>query len=294
VLVLPGSSVPKLGLDIATELKTELVAYEIRKFPDGEKYIKISTDVKDQKVVVVQSVFGNPDSLLFEYAMLVDAAYGAGASEIVGVFPYLAYLRQDERFKQGEALSSKVVASLIQSTRTSKVFVVDPHLHRIHDINELFDIPAFNVTAMFKMALFAKSEFKLKDPLVVAPDEEAEQWASKVASILGIEYLVAKKVRFGDEDVNIDIKDQNLKGRDILLVDDIISTGGTLSKISASLEKIGVNRIFALVTHGLFASGAYDRIKSSGIEEIVTTDTVPNKYSLVGIAPVIAKALQGD
>src|SRR5579875_2351337 len=280
--------------NLSSELGCESVDYNTRKFPDGERYVRLTKNVKDEKVVVIQSIFGDPDSLLFEYALLTDAAWGAGASEIIGVFPYLAYLRQDERFNQGEALSSKVVVDIIQSTHTSKVFVVDPHLHRVHDINRLFNIPAFNVTAMFQMAEYAKSNLELRDPMVIAPDEEAGQWASKVANALETKYAIAKKVRFGDLDVRIDIEGVDIQGHDVWLVDDIISTGGTLANISQSLEKMGAKRVFALVTHGLFATGAYERVKNSGIKEIITTDTVPNKYSLVSIAPSIAKAIKND
>jgi ribose-phosphate pyrophosphokinase len=291
VIIIPGSGATKLGRDIALSMNVKTLEFDTRKFPDGERYVRLNGRCDGDIVSVVQSTYKDPDGLLMEYCMLADAALGAGASEVLGVFPYLAYLRQDQRFKDGETLSSKVFAQLIESVGTTKVFVVDPHLHRLSSLDVLFNVPAFNLSAMFMMAEYASKNFHLNDPIVVAPDEEASQWANKVATVLKAGYVVAKKVRSGDLTVEIDFSGSNLEGRDVLLVDDIVSTGGTLASITTKLKKAGATRVIALVTHGLFASGAYERISGSGVDHIITTDTVPNERSIVSVAPIIKEAL---
>jgi ribose-phosphate pyrophosphokinase len=290
--VIAGTGAPKLGKDVANLLSADLVEFEERRFPDGERYLDLKKDCKGKTVSIVQSTYRDPDGLLMEFVMMADAAYGAGAASVVGVFPYLAYLRQDERFKEGEALSSRVFARLIDSSGISRLFVIDPHLHRTHDLAQLFTTPTESLSAMADLASYASSNFRLVDPLVVAPDEEGSQWASKVASALKVESITARKTRLGDESVKLDFQGPSVKERDVLLVDDIVSTGGTLASIATILKGNGARRVIAMVTHGLFAPGAYDRMKASGIDDVVTTDTVPNPYSAVSVAPLIATSLR--
>jgi len=289
--IIAGSGAPKLGRDVAVRMNAQVLNYETRRFPDGERYIKLNDSCRGKTVGIIQSTYKDPDELLMEFVMLSDAAHGEGASNVIGIFPYLAYLRQDARFHHGEALSSRVFARLIKSSEISKMVTVDPHLHRIHDLNQLYRIPTVNLSAMPDLASYVSKHFKPVNPIVVAPDEEASQWATKVASQLKTEYIVAKKVRLGDELVEISFGAHKLARRDVLIVDDIVSTGGTVAKMAAALKKLGVGRIIVLVTHGLFTPGAYHRIRTSGVDEVVATDSVPNEYSFVSVAPLIAKYL---
>ena len=292
MLLVAGSGSSILAKSVADDLACELLDYETRVFPDGERYVRLLRECKSEHVVVIQSMYGHPDGLFFEYCMLVDAAFGAGASQVTSVFPYFPYLRQDSRFKPGEALSSKIMVNLVESSGTSRVFLIDPHLHRIGTVNELFNIPAFNLSAMPEMANYLLNNFDLYEPIIIAPDEEAEQWASQVANVLKVGYFVAKKVRLGDLSVDISLNYPDVKGRDVVLVDDMISTGGTLARISLDLKKLGARKIFGTVTHGLFVTGSYQRILDAGMSSIITTDTVPNKYSVVSVAPLVARALK--
>jgi ribose-phosphate pyrophosphokinase len=289
--IIAGSGAPKLGRDIAARMNSEVVEFETRRFPDGERYVKLNNDCRGKTVGIIQSTYKDPDELLMEFVMLADAAHGAGAAKVIGIFPYLAYLRQDARFHRGEALSSRVFARMIRSSDISRLVAVDPHLHRIHDLNQLFHIPTTNLSAMPDMAAYVSQHFRLTDPIVVAPDEEASQWASKVASELEVEYTIAKKVRLGDASVNISFEGPRMHARDVLIVDDIVSTGGTVAKMAIGLKKLEVGRIVVLVTHGLFTPGAYHRIRTSGVDDVVATDSVPNEYSFVSVAPLIAKSL---
>jgi len=291
MLIIAGSGAPKLGRDVAVRMNAQVLNYETRRFPDGERYIKLNDSCRGKTVGIIQSTYKDPDELLMEFVMLSDAAHGEGALNVIGIFPYLAYLRQDARFHHGEALSSRVFARLIKSSEISKMVTVDPHLHRIHDLNQLYRIPTVNLSAMPDLTSYVLEHFKPVNPIVVAPDEEASQWATKVASHLKTEYIVAKKVRLGDELVEISFGAHKLARRDVLIVDDIVSTGGTVAKMAAALKKIGAGRIIVLVTHGLFTPGAYHRIRTSGVDEVVATDSVPNEYGFVSVAPLIAKYL---
>lgn len=292
MIVVPGSGSPDLGLSTAKELGATVVGFETRRFPDGERYVRLTGAVKDDDAVIIQSLYKDPDSLLVEYVFLANTLFDLGVRRIMGVFPYLAYMRQDQRFKDGEAVSSKIISSVIEASHTSEAFIIDPHLHRTHSLDGLFSIRAHNVSAMPDLARYAKGRFGFSDPLVVAPDEEASQWASKVAEQLGVDHVVAKKVRLGDTSVEVELEDAAARGRDVLLVDDIISTGGTLANVAADLKKAGAKKVVALVTHGLFAPGAYERIRKAGVDDIVTTDSVPNPHGGVSVAPVIARALE--
>lgn len=291
MLLIAGSGSSELGLKVAKSLGCDILNFESRKFPDGERYIRIIDNCKGEDVCIVQSMYKDPSNLLMEYVLLVDAVVGAGAARVIGVIPYLPYLRQDSRFKSGEALSSKVFVDLLESSATSMIFVVDPHLHRIKNLNMLFNVPAFNISAMPALAEYLTNNYSLNDPLVVAPDEEAQQWASIVARELNVNYVVATKVRSGDNSVEITHSDLDVRGKDIVVVDDIISTGGTLAKITSDIKSLGAGNVIGLVTHGLFAPGAYEKVTSSGMKALITTDTVPNAYSLVSVAPVIAQSI---
>ncbi|MEM0116960.1 MAG: ribose-phosphate diphosphokinase [Conexivisphaerales archaeon] len=291
MLIVPGSGSFDLASKVSRLIRCDLLEFESRSFPDGEKYIRIKGDCRGEAVYIIQSMYKNPSDFALEYVFLVDAVIGAGAEKVIGVFPYLPYLRQDTRFKVGEALSSKVFIDLLESSATSMAYVVDPHLHRFKSIDMLFNIPAFNISAMPDLAEYVATNYELHDTLVVAPDEEAEQWASLVANRLGLNYVVATKTRFGDFSVEINHKDFSVNGKDVIIVDDMVSTGGTLSKMTTELKNLGAENIIGLVTHGLFVNGAYEKIISSGMKTIITTDTVPNDYSLVSVAPLIARSI---
>jgi len=291
MLIVPGSGSTELALEVSKLLNCNLLHFESRKFPDGEKYIRITDDCKGEDVYIIQSMYKDPCDLLMEYVFLVDAAIGAGATKVVGVFPYLPYLRQDARFKAGETLSSRVIVDLLESSATSMVYVIDPHLHRLRDLNSLFNLPAFKISAMPDLAKYVNDNYQLHEALIVAPDEEAEQWAALVSKELKLNYVVASKTRSNDFSVDIVHEYFDVKNKDIIIVDDIVSTGGTLVRITSELKSLGAKNIIGLITHGLFVQGAYEKVISSGMKAIITTNSVPNKYSLVSVAPLIARSI---
>jgi ribose-phosphate pyrophosphokinase len=292
MLVIGGPTSEALASRVAKELGVDLGGLEVRRFPDGEKYLRVLSEVKDQTVAVVQSIHHTPDELLFEYLLLADALKDLGAKRVIAFMPYFAYARQDERFKPGEALSFKTVSKLIESVGTDEIYTIDMHQHRVVKSSEAFRIPAYNLSAMGLLADYVKKAGKLENPLVIGPDAEAEQWAKIAAERLGTDYDVFEKKRLGDTHVEVRPRKSNANGRDVLIVDDIISTGGTIVEAVKILQSQGARKVQVACTHAILAPGALAKINSAGVEDVVGTDTVPSPISRVTVAPLIADQLR--
>ena len=303
MMILGGSASSDLAEKVAKELGENVGRLEIKRFPDGDKYVRILDEVKGQDVAVIQSLYHKPDQHIyadlhiFKLLMIVDTLRDLQAKTITVVAPYLAYARQDSRFYPGEALSSQVIARLLEDVGTTKFLTVDCHLHRLGDVAKIFKIPARNLSAMPLLGKYALKTIHPKKPFVIGPDEEAEQWAATVAKELDAEHTVFQKKRVRKEGateskVEITASDVDLKGRDAVFADDIISTGDTLAKATRICKKMGARRIYALCTHPVLADGALTRVKSAGIQRVVGTDTIPSVVSQVSVAPVIAAALK--
>ena len=288
MIVIGGSTCEALASRVATDLKANVGELEVRRFPDGEKYLRVLSDVKDQTVTVIQSLHHTPDELLVEYLLLVDALKDLGAKKVIAFIPYFAYARQDERFKPGEALSFKTVSKLIESVGTDEINTIDMHQHRVLNSSEIFSIPSHNLSAMPLLADYVKKSGKLEKPLVIGPDAEAEQWAKIAADHLGSDYDVFEKKRLGDDHVEIRPRRASARGRDVLIVDDIISTGGTIVEAVKILQSQGARRIEVACTHPILSEGALTRIRETGLQDVIGTDTVPSPISHVTVAPLIA------
>lgn len=288
MIVIGGSSSEILASKVAQELHLKSGSLDVRRFPDGEKYLRVVDDVKNESVVVIQSIHHTPDELLFEYLLLVDTLKDLGASRVTAFIPYFAYARQDERFKPGEAMSFRTVTKLMESVGTDEIYTIDMHQHRVLKSSQVFKIPSHNLSAMPLLADYSKKTGEVQKPLVIGPDAEAEQWAKIAADRLGTDYDVFEKKRLGDDRVEVRPRRSNAKGRDVLIVDDIISTGGTIVEASKILLSQGANRVAVACTHPILAPGALEKIRDAGVFSVVGTDTVPSPISHVSVAPLIA------
>ena len=299
MIILGGSASTGLAERVAKELGQKPAEVEIKRFPDGEKYIRIHDDVKDKDVAIIQSLYRTPDEYIFEYLIMADTLRDMGASSIVGVIPYLAYARQDSRFYPGEALTSASVAKLFEAAGTTSVLTIDCHLHRLGDVSKVFKVPAKNLSAMPSLGKYAREILKPKNPIVVAPDEEAEQWAGTVAKGLEAEHTHFTKRRIRKEGqtsskLELDIGSADFTGRDVVFADDIISTGGTIAQAARACRKRGAKRMFVVCTHPVLARGAIKLVKAAGVSKIIGTDTIPSPISKVSVAPVLAAALKNS
>ncbi len=293
MLVYAGSASKYFGLKLAKFLGIEYVSVETRKFPDGELYIRLGKEPKGETAVLVQSMYRTPNDYLMEYLFISRTLKELGAREVIGVIPYFPYARQDTRFKPGEVVSLSVVLELLEKMCTDRVVTVDMHLHRVQDIEEISKIPFTNLSVMKEIGKYFRDRVERGNTVVVGPDEEAEQWAKVVADVLQAPYMVLEKVRLGDMEVEVKAKEEELiEGRDVLIVDDIISTGGTIEATVRKVKERKANRVFVACAHAILAANAEYRVFHEGVEELVASDTVPSPYSLVSAVPVVADYLK--
>ncbi len=291
-VVIGGSSSYVLAIKLARELNTPLLETDIKRFPDGEKYVRIDGDLEGVEAIVVQSMYLTPDEYLMEYFLMVEALKDSGAKKVIGMIPYFAYARQDKRFNPGEAVSLRTVSRLIETVGTDQLFTVDMHLHRVDDMSKIFNIPAKNLTAIPDIARYIGANLSLENPLIIGPDEEAEQWAKIAAAQLETDYDVLEKKRISSTQVEITTRELELKNRDIVIIDDIISTGGTIAKTVEALKKKDANRIVAACTHPILVDNALKKIYMAGAYNVIGTTTIPSPISVIEIAPSLAEALK--
>ena len=291
-VVIGGSSSYVLAIKLARELNTPLLETDIKRFPDGEKYVRIDGDLEGVEAIVVQSMYLTPDEYLMEYFLMVEALKDSGAKKVIGMIPYFAYARQDKRFNPGEAVSLRTVSRLIETVGTDQLFTVDMHLHRVDDMSKIFNIPAKNLTAIPDIARYIGANLSLENPLIIGPDEEAEQWAKIAAAQLETDYDVLEKKRISSTQVEITTRELEVKNRDIVIIDDIISTGGTIAKTVEVLKKKDANRIVAACTHPILVDNALKKIYTAGAYNVIGTTTIPSPISVIEIAPSLAEALK--
>ncbi len=291
MLILGGSGSRKLAKRISEQLDSPLVSSEFEEFPDGEIYVRIPEEVEGQKVVVVQSTCYPPNRNYMELFLLLDAAKDLGAEEVSAVVPYFGYARQDKRFEEGEAVSLNTIAKLIESSGADEIYVLDFHPQPIEESPEVFDIPARNLTAAPLLAKYVSDHYSLKEPVVLGPDKGAEGWAERAGESIGADWDFMTKKRLGPEDVEITPHELDVSGGDVIVVDDIISTGGTMREAIGILKDQGARDIYVTCTHPVLVGDALERLKETDVEEIIGTDTIEKDVSKVSVAPVVAEAL---
>ncbi len=294
MIVVPGSSNAPLAYRVARAAGSNIAKVEYRHFPDGEKYVRILDDVKGEDVVFVQSAALRPDEYLVETLLAVDTMKESARS-VTLVLSYFPYARQDERFKPGEALSLATVSKLIKGVGTDRLITVDVHRHRVLDMRSLVGIPYIDASVMPMLARYARDNglIDVERAVVMGPDAEAEQWAALAARELGVEHASLVKKRLGDKEVEVKVtRDVDVRGRDVLLVDDIISTGGTIREAAKLLQGLGARKIVVGVAHALLVEDALAKILEEGVEEVFSSDTVPNPTTRVSAAPAIVDALR--
>jgi ribose-phosphate pyrophosphokinase len=261
---------------------------QLYRYPDGEIYFRIATDVSGEDVIIFNSMYPKPDQTLFETIVMADTALDSGANSVSCVFPYFAYARTIERRLKREAIPLKVVSRILRNSGISRIYFVDFHLQE----RDFFGIETCNLTAMRELARYAVEN--LSDQLVVvAPDENATQWAEIFAEEVNSEIITMRKIRIDAENVIIETPNLELEG-DAIIVDDIISTGATVCQAARILKKCGCDRVFAACTHAILASDALMRMLEAGIEDIISTDTIPGPISQVSVAEIVAEKLEED
>ena len=286
--VIGGNASKDLAKRIARRLKAKYVDVDTRTFPDGESKITFRHNLKKSVVLVVQSTYPPVDTNLLQILSIISEVKKI-SSKIYAIMPYMGYARQDRQFLNGEIATMSVVAKMLQASGAKKAIVVD-----IHSKTALrhFKIPTENVSAIPELAKYLK-KLKLKNPIVVSPDTGGSLRAKKFADILKSDFITLKKSRNRKTGkVSIQSTKADVNGKDLIIVDDIISTGGSVVKATQFLKKQKCKRVFVVCTHGLLVGDAEKNIKKAGVTQIISTNTIPRSISKVDVSGVIAQAVQ--
>ncbi len=277
-----------LAKKIAKKLNAKYLKSDLRVFPDGEGKITINGKPKKGKIIVVQSTYPPVDSNLIQTFSLISKAKQY-SSNVVAVIPYFGYARQDREFLQGEIITMKVIAKIFKALGLSKIIVVD--IHSKIALNH-FKFTSKDVSAIPQLVKYFK-KLKLKNLLVVSPDLGGALRAKEFAKLYGTNYVALKKQR-NKKTGKLQIKSSNLnevRGKDLVIVDDMISTGGSIIKATEFLKKQKCKRVFVACTHALLRADAEKKIRKVGVSKIVSTNTIPGNTSLVDVSEIIAKAI---
>ena len=286
--VISGKSSENLAKELSKKIKANFVKSEIRVFADGESKITLIGKLSKKKSIVVQSIYPPVDTNLVQALSLITKAK-ENSSEVTAVIPYMGYARQDREFLPGEIVTMNVLGKLFKSAGASKIIIVD-----IHSLIGLkyFTIKTKNVTAVPDLAEYFK-KLSLKNPLVVSPDQGGLERAKEFAKEFNSDYIALEKTR-DRKTGKVKIKTKKLaevENRDLILVDDMISTGGSIIKATQFLKKQKSKRIYVACTHALLMNDAENKIKKAGVTSIISTNTIPGKTSKVDVSKAIAKAM---
>jgi ribose-phosphate pyrophosphokinase len=305
ILIIGGSASQNLTFKIGTELNEEICPVEIKRFPDGERYIRIDKDI-EKEMILVQSTGYPQDENLMELLFLIQTLKDLGAEKIKVIVPYLGYGRQEKRFKNGEAISSKIVSKLIEDSGATEFISIN--LHEEH-IKDFFSIPSHNLSAMPALAEHIKEN--TTNPIIIGPDKGALNIANEIANLLKCNSTYLSKVRISPDKVKTNIVNMNtgkdnknnsntksqvdissVKGKEAILVDDIISTGETIVNATKILKENGAKSVDVYCVHPILVNNAVFKIYSGGVRNIVGTDTLTSDISHISVAKTIAKFLK--
>jgi len=281
-MLVKGPASPLLCNKLANKTDVETVEVKTKVFPDGERYVKIEGDIEGKNCTVVQTTY--PSQHLLELFMIQNALRENGASSIRVVVPYYSYGRQDKVFEKGEAVSAKAFAKRIE-LEADEFYSIDLHSEKIVDF---FDIPAKNLSAMTRLAEHSIEE---KEPdILIAPDEGAKDIVKKAAVSVGLDWDYLEKTRIDANTVEIKPKSIDVQGKSVVILDDIISTGGTMTEAARQLKESGAQKVHAGCTHGLFAGDAKEKL-GSVCDSVFCTDTIEQKKSEVSVAPLLTELI---
>jgi len=280
--IVGGNASKTVAEDLSKEINATLAKVISKRFPDDELYVRIMDDISNEDVIIVQTAY--PDPNIIELFLLQNAVQEAGADNITIVVPYMGYGRQDKKFENGEPISAKAIANLI-SQNADRIITVDPH--KEHILN-FFSTSAFSCSAVPELAKYLKEK---EVNMILAPDKGAFDRAKQASKIIDCDFDYMEKTRIDGTTVEIKPKNLDARGKKVAIIDDIISTGGTMAQSIKELKKQGAKQVLVACTHGLFAGDAIKKLVSAGCNDIISTDTIKSDFSKVKIAPCISRLL---
>lgn len=280
--IIGGISSQSVSKRISDLLDIPIAATEYKTFPDGEKYCRILDCIDREDVLIIQSI--SSDSDLIYLLEIIDACENLEVGKKVVLMPYFGYARQDKMFEIGEPISARVIAGLI---RADKVYTINIHSKSVLNF---FNSPVEDLNAMPLLIDHIKG-MNLTDPIVIAPDEgSADTVFNTVSNYYDFDYM--EKTRISSDKVVIKPKNLDVNGRDIVIMDDMISTGGTVLETAKMLKENGANDVYAFCVHPVLVGHTLLRLYTTGIKEVISTDTIEKITSKVSIAPLVAERLK--
>jgi ribose-phosphate pyrophosphokinase len=276
-----------MAASLAGILRADIGCMEMREFPDRETYLRLVDDPAGRPVMLICTL-QHPNENVLPLLFAASTAHELGAVSVGLVAPYLAYMRQDTRFRPGEAVTSRQVAKLL-SGAFDWVATVDPHLHRYASLKEIYSIPVHVAHAAPLIAQWIRNN--VANALIIGPDSESKQWVSEVARGASLPFAVLEKHRIGDRDVRIEVKNmQGLADRTPVIVDDIISSGQTMLAAVRVLKQNSQSSPVCLGVHGLFADRSDEALARAGAR-VVTCNTVPHATNEIDVSSLLAAAI---
>ncbi len=266
-----------------------------KKFKNGESYVNLMTNVEDKSIYVVEAGSGPINDNLMEFRQIVDAAKRDGAEKITAIIPYMPYSRQDRISKTGESIAAKMVAEDIQRAGADKIITVD--LHSVQT-QGFYNIPCKNLSAMPLFANYFRNKGNLSDFAIISPDFGGEKRAKALAKELDAPIAIISKERSEHNKAEAVAIFGNVKGKNCILIDDMIDTAGTITEAVKMLKNNGAKDVYICATHGIFSDNAYENIKNCPVKEVIVTDTLPLKpgapsnVKQISISSILAKELK--
>lgn len=273
---------------LAEALKLPLHMIDIHHFPDQES--RVTVPVTQSEHAIIYCGLENPNSKLIELLLTVETLKNQGCHKTSLVTPYLCYMRQDIPFKEGEAVSQKIIGQYLANL-FDNIITIDAHLHRTHSLDDIF--PATNTVHISAADLFSTYlNTHHIQAILLGPDEESLQWVKHISAQTRLPYTTAHKIRHNDRRVSITLPEYDVTKKDIVLIDDVISSGGTLIEITQQLKKSGANKIYVMVTHALCDDSVIQTLKKSGVDEIWSSNSIPHNTNKVNIITLLASQIK--
>jgi len=275
----------KIGRNVARALNADFTEISVQEFPDSEYHLKLKKNPKGREVIIINSIIKEVDNKIVETVLAGGIARDYRAKKVTLVATYFPYMRQDKHFEKYDSLSAKYITKIFSNF--DDIIAIDPHLHRIHGMKKL-GINARSISANKLIADYIRKRFK-NDFTIIGPDAESSQWSAKIAELLKKKVVILSKTRFSETK----IKQKDFSGKlskNVIIIDDIISTGKTLAGALELAKKHGAKNLFCIGIHGVLVNGADKLITKYA--ELITTNTIPNKYAKIDVSPLIAEALR--
>lgn len=274
---------------LSQTLVIEMETAVIREFPDNETYVRIDSDVKNKTAVLVCTL-NDPNPKFLPLIFMAQTLKELGAKQVILIAPYLSYMRQDKRFHTGEAVTSILFSKLL-SHGIDGLITIDPHLHRITELSNIYNIP--NIVTLHATTIIADWIVKhIQSPLLIGPDDESRQWVAEIAALVKCPFIVGQKKRLGDQQVIVSLPETEHQTCTPVLIDDIVSTGASMLETLKLLNSRGFKKPICIGVHALFNQDTEQKLRLAGAENVITCNTIPHSTNQIDITAIVAKGIQ--